>query len=151
MDRLTCEMKMSRSNSVTNPPTSRLRRQPALTGMQSPISQCRQGAFCPLSARRRPQFQEVVRGAPQRPLAFDLLQAAQEKLPETTGRLDLPEDRFDDLFPQREALNSDAAEYGGSGLGNAGAVEAEPIPQHGRPFSLSITQPPLAALYFTAG
>jgi 1,4-alpha-glucan branching enzyme len=51
----------------------------------------------------------------------------------------------------REALNSDAAEYGGSGLGNAGAVEAEPIPQHGRPFSLSITLPPLAALYFTAG
>jgi 1,4-alpha-glucan branching enzyme len=51
----------------------------------------------------------------------------------------------------REALNSDAAEYGGSGLGNAGSAEAEPIPQHGRPFSLSITLPPLSALYFTAG
>jgi len=51
----------------------------------------------------------------------------------------------------REALNSDAADYGGSGLGNAGSVEAEAIPQHGRPFSLSITLPPLAALYFTAG
>jgi len=51
----------------------------------------------------------------------------------------------------REALNSDAKEYGGSGLGNAGSVEAEAIPQHGRPFSLSITLPPLAALYFTAG
>jgi 1,4-alpha-glucan branching enzyme len=51
----------------------------------------------------------------------------------------------------REALNSDAKEYGGSGLGNAGSVVAEAIPQHGRPFSLSITLPPLAALYFTAG
>jgi 1,4-alpha-glucan branching enzyme len=51
----------------------------------------------------------------------------------------------------REALNSDAADYGGSGLGNAGSVEAEAIPQHGRPYSLSITLPPLAALYFTAG
>ena len=51
----------------------------------------------------------------------------------------------------REALNSDADEYGGSGLGNAGSVEAEAIPQHGRPYSLSITLPPLAALYFTAG
>jgi 1,4-alpha-glucan branching enzyme len=51
----------------------------------------------------------------------------------------------------REALNSDAAEYGGSGLGNAGSAEAEPIPQHGRPYSLSITLPPLSALYFTAG
>jgi 1,4-alpha-glucan branching enzyme len=51
----------------------------------------------------------------------------------------------------REALNSDAKEYGGSGLGNAGSAEAEPIPQHSRPFSLSITLPPLSALYFTAG
>ena len=51
----------------------------------------------------------------------------------------------------REALNSDAKDYGGSGLGNAGSVEAEAIPQHGRPYSLSITLPPLAALYFTAG
>ena len=51
----------------------------------------------------------------------------------------------------REALNSDAKDYGGSGLGNAGSAEAEPIPQHSRPFSLSITLPPLSALYFTAG
>jgi 1,4-alpha-glucan branching enzyme len=51
----------------------------------------------------------------------------------------------------REALNSDAKDYGGSGLGNAGSIEAEAIPQHGRPYSLSITLPPLAALYFTAG
>ena len=45
-----------------------------------------------------------------------------------------------------EVLNSDAGCYGGSGLGNAGGVEAEPVPWHGRPFSVSLTLPPLAAL-----
>ncbi len=49
-----------------------------------------------------------------------------------------------------EALNSDSAFYGGSGLGNAGRVDSEPIPHHGRPCSLSITLPPLAAVFFTA-
>jgi len=48
----------------------------------------------------------------------------------------------------KELLNSDAKEYGGSGQGNLGGVEAEPIPFHGRPYSLSITLPPLAALFF---
>ena len=48
----------------------------------------------------------------------------------------------------RELLNSDASLYGGSGLGNAGGVEALPVPVHGRPGSLSVTLPPLAAVYF---
>ncbi|MBN1690321.1 MAG: 1,4-alpha-glucan branching protein GlgB [Dehalococcoidia bacterium] len=47
-----------------------------------------------------------------------------------------------------EVLNSDAAEYGGSGQGNLGAAEAELKSFHGRPYSLSITLPPLAALIF---
>jgi len=51
----------------------------------------------------------------------------------------------------REVLNSDAREYWGSGLGNAGAVQAEAAPHHGRPFSLSITLPPLATVFFTPG
>ena len=33
----------------------------------------------------------------------------------------------------REILNSDAAVYGGSGVGNLGAVDAQPVPWHGRP------------------
>ncbi|MEW6034953.1 MAG: 1,4-alpha-glucan branching protein GlgB, partial [Chloroflexota bacterium] len=37
-----------------------------------------------------------------------------------------------------EVLNSDAAEYGGSGLGNLGGAEAVPHPAHGRPYSLSL-------------
>ena len=35
----------------------------------------------------------------------------------------------------REVLNTDAAEYGGSGIGNLGAVDAVEEPFHGRPFS----------------
>jgi 1,4-alpha-glucan branching enzyme len=47
-----------------------------------------------------------------------------------------------------ELLNGDAREYGGSGVGNLGGVEAEPRPWHGRPFSLPVTLPPLAAVFF---
>jgi len=47
----------------------------------------------------------------------------------------------------REALNSDAAVYGGGNMGN-GAVElvAEDKPWMGRPWSLEITLPPLAGI-----
>jgi 1,4-alpha-glucan branching enzyme len=48
----------------------------------------------------------------------------------------------------KEMLNSDAAQYGGSGQGNMGGVEAAPVPSHGREFSVSLTLPPLAALFF---
>ena len=48
----------------------------------------------------------------------------------------------------RELLNSDAKEYSGSGMGNLGGVEAKPEPSHGRPFSLTLTLPPLGALFF---
>ncbi|MFN3974525.1 MAG: 1,4-alpha-glucan branching protein GlgB [Dehalococcoidia bacterium] len=47
----------------------------------------------------------------------------------------------------RELLNSDAQEYGGSGVGNLGGVEATPIPFHNRPYSLELTLPPLAILF----
>jgi 1,4-alpha-glucan branching enzyme len=46
-----------------------------------------------------------------------------------------------------EVLNSDALLYGGSGQGNAGGVEAKSVPQHGRPYSLAVTLPPLSALF----
>jgi 1,4-alpha-glucan branching enzyme len=45
-----------------------------------------------------------------------------------------------------ELLNSDAGIYGGSGVGNMGGVHATPIPCHGRPYSIALTLPPLAAL-----
>ena len=47
-----------------------------------------------------------------------------------------------------EVLNSDTGIYGGSGVGNLGGVEARPEPCHGRPFSLVVTLPPLAAVFF---
>jgi 1,4-alpha-glucan branching enzyme len=49
----------------------------------------------------------------------------------------------------RELLNSDVKEYGGSGQGNLGGVEAAPIPFHGRSYSLTITLPPLAAVFLS--
>jgi len=39
------------------------------------------------------------------------------------------------------------AELGGSGHGNLGGVEAVPVAAHGRPFSLSLTVPPLGAVW----
>ena len=47
----------------------------------------------------------------------------------------------------RELLNTDAADYGGTGVGNMGGVDAVPIPLHGRPFSLNLTLPPLACVF----
>jgi 1,4-alpha-glucan branching enzyme len=51
----------------------------------------------------------------------------------------------------REILNSDAASFGGSGMGNLGTVTAEDVACHARPASLRITLPPLAALYLAPG
>ncbi len=46
----------------------------------------------------------------------------------------------------RECINSDAADYCGSGMGNDGAVQAESIPSHGMDFSLLLTLPPLSTI-----
>jgi alpha-1,4-glucan:alpha-1,4-glucan 6-glycosyltransferase/4-alpha-glucanotransferase len=47
----------------------------------------------------------------------------------------------------QETLNTDAKEYGGSGMGNAGAVWASAESHHGRPFSVRLVLPPLAAVF----
>jgi len=47
----------------------------------------------------------------------------------------------------KELLNSDGRDYAGSGMGNSGGVMAEHKAQHGRPFSLKLTLPPLAAVF----
>jgi 1,4-alpha-glucan branching enzyme len=47
----------------------------------------------------------------------------------------------------REVLNSDARDYGGSGHGNMGAIEAAPISSHGRPYALNVILPPLGAIF----
>jgi 1,4-alpha-glucan branching enzyme len=47
-----------------------------------------------------------------------------------------------------ERFNSDAHDYGGSGVGNLGAVSAEDVPFHDRPHSIVLTLPPLAVEIF---
>jgi 1,4-alpha-glucan branching enzyme len=66
-------------------------------------------------------------------------------IPRVGYRLGVPSGGF-----WREILNSDAKDYGGSGMGNLGGVPAEEEPVHGRPFSLNLTLPPLGALFLKA-
>ncbi|TMC86161.1 MAG: 1,4-alpha-glucan branching protein GlgB [Chloroflexi bacterium] len=47
-----------------------------------------------------------------------------------------------------EILNSDAPLYGGSGQGNMGGVDAVPVALHGRSHSVTLTLPPLGAVFF---
>jgi 1,4-alpha-glucan branching enzyme len=49
--------------------------------------------------------------------------------------------------PWQEVLNSDAEHYGGGGMGNLGGLEAKAAHHHGRPYSLNLTLPPLAAVF----
>ncbi|MGE0714941.1 MAG: 1,4-alpha-glucan branching protein GlgB [Alphaproteobacteria bacterium] len=45
-----------------------------------------------------------------------------------------------------EIVNTDAARYGGSGVGNLGAADSIAIPSHGEQQALDLTLPPLATL-----
>lgn len=57
-------------------------------------------------------------------------------------RIGVPQEGF-----YQEILNSDSELFGGSNLGNGGLVASQAIPMHGRPFSLSLTLPPLGVLW----
>jgi 1,4-alpha-glucan branching enzyme len=46
-----------------------------------------------------------------------------------------------------EILNTDAAMYGGSNVGNGGLVETEPTPWNDKPVSMRLGLPPLGALF----
>jgi 1,4-alpha-glucan branching enzyme len=58
--------------------------------------------------------------------------------------------RFGVPFPgfYREVLNTDSELFWGSNVGNSGGVSADPIKSHDRPYSISITLPPLAVVAF---
>ncbi|WP_167041673.1 1,4-alpha-glucan branching protein GlgB [Salinibacterium sp. ZJ454] len=47
----------------------------------------------------------------------------------------------------RELVNTDAADFGGSGVGNLGTVQSHDEPWAGRPAHATLTLPPLAGLY----
>jgi 1,4-alpha-glucan branching enzyme len=64
-------------------------------------------------------------------------------VPREMYRLGVPEEGF-----YQEILNSDSEFFGGSNMGNGGMVSSDPEPTHGRPFSISVTLPPLAAIAF---
>jgi 1,4-alpha-glucan branching enzyme len=49
----------------------------------------------------------------------------------------------------KELVNTDSEIYGGSGVGNLGAVETEELAWHGLPASVSLRVPPLGALWLT--
>lgn len=49
----------------------------------------------------------------------------------------------------RELLNTDASFYGGGDRGNSGGRVAEAQESHGRPWSVTLTLPPLSTLVFT--
>jgi 1,4-alpha-glucan branching enzyme len=46
-----------------------------------------------------------------------------------------------------ELLNTDASEWGGSGVGNWGGVDTEEMPWHGQRWSAAVTLPPLGVLW----
>jgi 1,4-alpha-glucan branching enzyme len=48
----------------------------------------------------------------------------------------------------REIMNTDSHIYGGSNFGNGGGVNAEAVSCHGLPFSMVISLPPLAVIWF---
>ncbi|MBO3746389.1 1,4-alpha-glucan branching protein GlgB [Streptosporangiaceae bacterium NEAU-GS5] len=62
--------------------------------------------------------------------------------PHENYRLGLPESGTWD-----EVINTDAYPYWGSGVGNLGAVEAQPEPYHGQPYSVTLRVPPLGTVW----
>jgi 1,4-alpha-glucan branching enzyme len=63
-------------------------------------------------------------------------------VPRHNYRVGVPGDGF-----WEELLNTDAKEFGGSGQGNQGGMNAAPVGSHGKPFSLNLTLPPLGAVF----
>ncbi|MET9910244.1 1,4-alpha-glucan branching enzyme [Streptomyces sp. NPDC006476] len=53
----------------------------------------------------------------------------------------------DDVPAWHEAVNTDAARYGGTDVTNPDDIKPEPHPWHGRPASIRLTLPPLATLW----
>jgi 1,4-alpha-glucan branching enzyme len=63
-------------------------------------------------------------------------------VPRSAYRLGVPLPGF-----YREVLNTDAALYGGSNMGNLGGLRASETGSHGQPCSIELTLPPLATVF----
>ena len=64
--------------------------------------------------------------------------------PRSDYRLGVPGPGF-----YREVLNTDSHHYAGGNLGNNGGVHAESVGAHGRSWSVSLTLPPLSAVFLS--
>ena len=64
-------------------------------------------------------------------------------VPRTNYRIGVP-----DAGHWAERFNSDAAIYGGTDTGNPGGADAQEMSMHGCPYSIEITVPPLATVFF---
>jgi 1,4-alpha-glucan branching enzyme len=84
-------------------------------------------------------FSYIRKDAAGRPIAVVVNFAA---IPHDNYRIGLPH-----TGRWREVLNTDAELYGGSGVGNLGAVTAEELSWHGRAASAQLRVPPLAAVW----
>jgi len=63
-------------------------------------------------------------------------------VPRHDYRFGVPENGF-----WAEIINTDSPEYGGSGVTSGGGLYAAAVPWHGRPYSVSVTLPPLAVIF----
>jgi 1,4-alpha-glucan branching enzyme len=86
---------------------------------------------------------QAAGGQPEPPAVLACL-ANFSALPHLAYRVGLPR-----AGRWREVLNTDASDYGGSGVGNLGSVEAVSEPWHGRPASATVALPPLGVLWLT--
>src|SRR5579872_843820 len=73
---------------------------------------------------------------------FSLVVFNMTPIPRYNYRVGVPRSGF-----YKEVLNSDAKEYGGSGVGNLGGVKSEEVPWHGKTSSLRLTLPPLGLIF----
>jgi len=64
-------------------------------------------------------------------------------VPQTEYRVGVPKNCW-----YEELFNSDSTHYGGSNLGNGPGVKADDLSCHGRPASIKVNLPPLAAVVF---
>ena len=98
-------------------------------------------------------FQWIDGGnADQNILSFLRFDEAGNSLAAVVNFSPVPQHGFRLALPRagvwQELMNTDAEVYGGSGVGNLGAIEAVPIAHHGREYSAEITVPPLGAVWF---
>jgi 1,4-alpha-glucan branching enzyme len=77
------------------------------------------------------------------PKDFVLICCNFTPVPRKMYEVGVPEEGF-----YQEILNTDSELFGGGNMGNGGLVSSRPIPKHDRPFSISVTLPPLAVVMF---